>query len=136
MKKIIFITAALLLAAFAASAQTGQVPNRKNLVIKEWTTAVGSTTKVLDHVTTYNADGRKIEEIEYYSNSRMKWRRRYEYAPDGKVSRELLYDGKNRLNTVRRYEYNELDQRKTQYNYDGKGKLRSVKVFEYVSEDA
>lgn len=136
MKKIVLIVVAVLCFGYGVSAQENERSGRKNLVIKEWTTAVGSTAKVLDHVTTYNADGRKIEEIEYYSNSRMKWRRRYEYAPDGKVSRELLYDGKNRLNTVRRYEYNELDQRKTQYNYDAKGKLRSVKVFEYVSEDA
>jgi hypothetical protein len=34
---------------------------------------------VLDHVTTYDADGKKLEEIEYNSEGQ-KWRKRFEYA--------------------------------------------------------
>lgn len=136
MKKAMLIAAAVLLLGVAASAQEAQRPDRKNLVIKEWNTDARSNARVMDHMTTYNADGMKIEEIENDSNGRQKWRKRFEYGPNGKVSRELVYDERNRLYSVKKLEYNELDQKKTQYNYDAKGKLRSVKVFEYIAEDA
>ena len=117
------------------NAQETQKMNKKNLVIKEWNTDAKSKHRVLDHQTTYNADGKKIEEIEYNSSGQ-KWRKRYEYNSGGKVSRELVYDEKNRLEGVKKFEYNEFGRKKTQYNYDAKGRLKTIKVFEYISEDA
>ena len=78
------LTAAFLLAAVlpALQAQDKKI-NKKNLVIKEWNTDVKTNAKILDHVTTYNADGKKIEEIEY-SGKAQKWRKRYEYDAAGK----------------------------------------------------
>ena len=38
---------------------------RKNLVIREWNTDAKTQTKWLDRITTYDDQGRKIEEIEY-----------------------------------------------------------------------
>ena len=135
MKKIFALAAALLLLLPGANAQEIQKINKKNLVIKEWNTDAKSKHQVLDHQTTYNADGKKIEEIEYNSSGQ-KWRKRFEYNAAGKASRELVYDEKNKLQTVKKFEYNEFGRKKTQYNYDGKGKLRSMKVFEYITEDA
>ena len=40
---------------------------RKNLTIKEWNTDAKSKTRWLDRVTTYDDQGRKIEQIEYAS---------------------------------------------------------------------
>ena len=114
------------------NAQETQKMNKKNLVIKEWNTDAKSKHRVLDHQTTYNADGKKIEEIEYNSSGQ-KWRKRYEYNAGGKVSRELVYDEKNRLEGVKKFEYNEFGRKKTQYNYDAKGKLLTIKTFEYLS---
>ena len=137
MKKILIAVAAVLLCMPFAGAQEQQAQkiNKKNLVIKEWNTDAKSKHRVLDHQTTYNADGKKIEEIEYNSGGQ-KWRKRFEYNVDGKVSRELVYDEKNKLQTVKKFEYNEFGRKKTQYNYDGKGKLKTMKVFEYIAEDA
>ncbi|MBQ6763377.1 MAG: hypothetical protein IJP49_11565 [Bacteroidales bacterium] len=138
MKKILTLFAlvfALTLPAVAQNTQTGPKINKKNLVIKEWNTDVKSGKKVLDHITTYNPEGKKIEEIEYGSEGQ-KWRKRFEYGADGKVSRESVYDERNRLQTVKKFEYNEFGRKKTQYNYNGKGKLISMKVFEYITEDA
>ena len=109
--------------------------NKKNLIIKEWNSDAKSKARVLDHKTTYNADGKKLEEIEYAAG-RQKWRKRYEYGADGKVSRELVYDERNKLQRVKKFEYNEFGRKKTQYNYDAKGKLQTIKVFEYIAEDA
>jgi len=136
MKKILSIAAALLLLLPALSAQEEQKINKKNLVIKEWNTNVKTNAKVLDHVTTFNADGKKVEEIEYGTNNRQKWRKRFEYGTDGRVSRELIYDEYNKLNSVRKFTYNEFGRKKTQYTYDGKGKLQTIKIFEYITEDA
>ncbi len=126
-----------LVAPAAAQNTTGQKINKKNLVIKEWNTDPRSGKKVLDHITTYDADGKKIEEIEYNSEGQ-KWRKRFEYAPgaEGKCVKESVYNERNRLETVKKYEYNEFGRKKTQYNYNAKGKLLTIKVFEYITEDA
>ena len=139
MKRILTLVALVLafIAPAAAQNTNGQKINKKNLVIKEWNTDPRSGKKVLDHVTTYDADGKKLEEIEYNSEGQ-KWRKRYEYAPgaEGKCVKESVYNERNRLETVKKYEYNEFGRKKTQYNYNAKGKLLTVKVFEYITEDA
>ena len=135
MKKILTLAAVALLLLPAASAQENQKINKKNLVIKEWNTDARSNARSLDHQTTYNADGKKIDEIEYGSKGQ-KWRKRYEYGANGKVARELVYDERNKLHSVKKFEYNEFGRKKTQYTYDRKGKLITIKVFEYITEDA
>ena len=135
MKRLFLIAAAMLLAVPALNAQEAQKINKKNLVIKEWNTDVRSNARILDHQTTYNSDGKKVEEIEYGQRTQ-KWRKRYEYGADGKVFRELLYDERNKLVSVKKFEYNEFGRKKTQYTYDAKGKLVTIKVFEYITEDA
>ena len=134
MKRILTLAAALLLALPLLQAQEVQKINKKNLVIKEWNTDTRTNARVLDHVTTYSPEGKKIEEIEY-SGSRQKWRKRYEYGADGKVSRELIYNEYNKLEAVKKYTYNEFGRKHTQYNYDGRGKLQTIKVFEYITQD-
>lgn len=136
MKRIlILIASALLLFPLAAGAQEQPKINKKNLVIKEWNTDARTNKKVLDHITTFNPEGKKIEEIEYGSSGQ-KWRKRFEYGADGKVSRELVYDERNKLVNYKKFEYNEFNRKKTQYTYNPKGKLLTIKVYEYIAEDA
>ncbi|MBR4735276.1 MAG: hypothetical protein IK052_04210 [Bacteroidales bacterium] len=136
MKRLIILAAsALLLVPIGAAAQEQPKINKKNLVIKEWNSDPKGSSKVLDHVTTYSPDGKKIEEIEYDSKGQ-KWRKRYEYGADGKMSRELVYDERNRLQTYKTFEWNEFSRKKVQYTYNAKGKLLSIKHFEYIAQDA
>ena len=136
MKKVLTVIALAFALALPSLAQdTTPKINKKNLVIKEWNTDPRSGKKVLDHVTTFSPEGKKIEEIEYGSSGQ-KWRKRFEYGPDGKCVKESVYDERNRLNSVKKFEYNEFGRKKTQYNYNPKGKLLTVKVFEYITEDA
>ena len=134
MKKILTVLALALLLVPAAGAQEHQKMNKKNLVVKEWNTDPKGGNKVLDHVTTFSAEGKKIEEIEY-STSGQKWRKRFEYGPDGRVSRELVYDERNRLQTYKKFEFNEFGKKKVQYTYNPKGKLLSIKNYEYIAQD-
>ena len=134
MKRIISLLCLMLLCAAGLSAQ--EKINKKNLVIKEWNTDAKSNAKFLDHVTTYNAEGQKLEEIEYYSDGSIKWRERYEYGAHDKIVKTLVYDGRNKLVNIKKYEYNEFNRRKTSYTYDAKGRLKSIKVYEYLAEDA
>lgn len=61
MKKILILALASLLLIPAAGAQEAQkIINKKNLVIKEWNTDPKGGNKVLDHVTTYSPEGKKI----------------------------------------------------------------------------
>ena len=130
----ILLASALLLFPLAAGAQEAAKINKKNLVIKEWNTDPKGNNKVLDHVTTFNSEGKKIEETEYNSDGQ-KWRKRYEYGADGRVSRELVYDHRNRLQTYKKFEFNELGRKKIQYTYNAKGKLISIKQYEYIAQD-
>ena len=135
MKKIILMLAVLAGAAGMANAQdNSQKINKKNLVIKEWNTDVKTNAQILDHTTTYNPEGKKIEEVEY-SPAGVKWRKRFEYNAAGRVSKELVYDKNNRLMTYKTFEYNEFGRKKTQCTYDAKGKLLVTKIFEYIAED-
>lgn len=104
---------------------------RRNMTIKEWNTDAKSKTRWLDRVTTYDAEGRKIEQIEYASYGQ-KWRETYEYGENGRVEREVEYDDRNKPKTIRKYEYNEDGTKKKQYNYAPNGRLLTIKVFEYV----
>lgn len=134
MKRLLILLASALLLVPAAGAQEAPKMNKKNLVIKEWNTDPKGNNKVLDHITTFNADGRKTEEIEYNSDGQ-KWRKRFEYGADGKVSKELVYDHRNHLQTYKKFEFNEFGRKKIQYTYNAKGKLISIKQYEYIAQD-
>ena len=129
MKKLtVVLAAALLLLVLPAGAQ--QKVDRKNLTIKEWNTDVRTNQKYLDHVTTYNAQGKKIEEIEYTPLGQ-KWRKRYEHGENGKVSKEYIYDERNVMISYKVFEYNEIG-KKTQTTYTPRGKVKTIKVYEYI----
>ena len=135
MKKMrILVAFFFLVLPFMAGAQEQQQLNKKNLVVKEWNTDAKGSHKVLDHQTTYNADGKKLEEIEYGTDGQ-KWRKRYEYdTATGKMSKEYVYDGKNKLQTYKTFEYNEFAKKKVQYTYNAKGRLIGIKQFEYIAQ--
>lgn len=107
---------------------------RKNLTIREWNTDAKAKTRWLDHVTTYDSLGRKVEEIEYATYGQVQ-RITVEYDAEGFVSREVVYNDKDKPVRIRKYEYNANGTKKKQYNYLPNGKLYSVKVFEYAFSD-
>ena len=131
----LFLTTALvlLLSGIGAAAQdaSAQKIDKRNLIIKEWNTDARSNNRTLDHVTTYSADGKKLEEIEYGSSGQ-KWRKRFKYNEAGKCIQEDIYDERNRLNSVKKFEYNEFGRKKTQTTYNAKGKVVAIKHFEYI----
>ena len=101
---------------------------KQNRVLKEWNTE--GKRKWLDHLTVWDPEGRKIEEIEYASYGQRE-RVVFEYGDDFKCTKEIVYNDKNKVYRIRKYEYNPDGTKKTQYNYLPNGKLFSVKVFEY-----
>ena len=104
---------------------------RKNLTVREWKTPVKGI-RHLDHVTKYDAKGRKVEEIEYNQSGNQKARCTYEYDDNDRVSREIIYDENNKASRIRKFEYNADGTKKRQLNYSAKGNLISVKEFEYI----
>lgn len=133
----VFCTIALAL-SFNANAQIDELTaakraQRKNLIIKEWNTDARTKTRWMDRVTTYDEQGRKIEEIEYAQYGQ-KWRETYEYGDNDKIVKEVVYDDRNKPSLIRKYEYNSANKKTKQYNYAPNGKLLTVKVFEYITE--
>ena len=135
------ITFTLMLVSFAGVSYTQQLSEatlekreaRKNMTIKEWNTDAKSKTRWLDRVTTYDSEGRKVEEIEYASYGQ-KWRETYEYGEHGKIEKEVYYNDRDKPQLIRKYEYNPDGTKKKQYNYAPNGKLMTIKVFEYIVE--
>ncbi len=104
----------------------------KNLVVKEWNQDAKGKNGWLDHVTTYDDQGRKIEEIEYATYGQaQRTVCFYEDPKIGKVTKEVIYDSRNKVSRIRVYEYNPDGTRKMQYNYLPNGKLYSKKQFDY-----
>lgn len=98
---------------FAQTVSEGTVikrERRKSVTVKEWNTPVGSKQAFLDHVTTYDELGRKIEEIEYASYGQ-KMRVVSEYPEgsgiDAKVLREIEYNDRDKVVRIRKFEYYE-----------------------------
>lgn len=132
---LLVLTIFPVLGAFAQTGDTGNKINKKNLVVKEWNTNAKGVASTLDHITTYSPEGKKLEEIEYDSAGKQKWRKRYEWGENGKMARELVYNERNRLVNYKKFDYNDFGKKKTQYTYDAKGKLISTKIFEYITAD-
>ena len=143
MKKMLVLLAFLAVGfgGFAQSVSDATIAkreNRKGMVLKEWNTPSGDKRAFLDRKTTYDALGRKVEEIEYASYGQ-KWRVVSEY-PEGsditaKVVREIEYNDRDKVVRIRKFEYNEDGSKKRQLNYYPNGKLESVKTFEYVPKE-
>jgi antitoxin component YwqK of YwqJK toxin-antitoxin module len=103
---------------------------RKNLVVKEMNADAKGKRQWMDHLTVWDENGFKLEEIEYAVYGQ-KERVTFEYDATGKCVRENVYNDKNKLYRIRKYEYNSDGRKKTQYNYNPDGKLYSTKVYEY-----
>ena len=133
MKRGILIMCVLLLSAFMVCAQTTEEKRekRKGLTVKEWNENQATKTRFLDHVTKYDANGFKIEEIEY-ANYGQKSRVTFEYNTVGKCIKEVEYDSRNKPVRIRKFEYYPDGSKKKQYNYFPNGKLETVKEFEYI----
>jgi hypothetical protein len=127
-------------APVAATASQAQTPYltpeekrmlRKNLVVKELNADARGRRKWLDHLTVWDENGYKLEEIEYaVYGQRERVTFEYDYST-GRCIRENVYNDKNKLYRIRRYEYNDEGRKKIQYNYNPDGKLYSTKVYEY-----
>lgn len=136
------LTTILMILTTSISAQSLLTPEqlakrekRKNLTVKEWNTDSKAKTRWLDHVTVYDNQGRKIEEIEYATYGQRE-RVTFEYdETTGKVIKEVVYNDRNSAVRIRKYEWNSDGTKAKQYNYLPNGKLYSIKVFEYIFND-
>lgn len=103
---------------------------RKNMVVKEMNTDSKGKRQWMDHLTVWDENGFKLEEIEYAVYGQ-KERVTFEYDEWGKCIRENVYNDKNKLYRIRKYDYTPEGRKKIQYNYNPDGKLYSTKIFEY-----
>ena len=119
-----------MLCATVIYGQSDKKESRKNLTVKTWKTPVRGT-KYLDHVTKYDAKGRKSEETEYNAGG-MRTRVTYEYDANDRVVREVVYDENNKPYRIHKIEYNSDGTKKRQLNYNTKGVLISIREYEYI----
>lgn len=103
---------------------------KKNLTVREYNTDAKGKNLWMDHVTVYNANGYKVEEIEYATYG-MRERITFEYNGNFQCVKEVVYDDRNKVTRIRKYEYNTDGTKKTQYNYLPNGRLYSTKQYKY-----
>ena len=133
MKIKIILLAILVGLGFSLQAQNhAKRERKKNLTIKEYKQKPGSSTQRLDDIIRYDANGRKVEEIEYLSNGTQKSRVVYEYDDKGVCTRELVYDHKDKILKIRKIEYNADGTKHKIYVYSPKGNLETTRIFEYT----
>ena len=132
MKRIVIISL-LIAISVTLSAQQNKVSAGKSVTVKEWKVSAKTNTRFMDEQTKYNAQGQKIEQIEY-ANYGQKQRTTFEYDAKGNCVQQNVYDSKNKLVRIRKIEYYEDGSKKRQYNYDPDGTLVSTRVYEYFFE--
>ena len=137
--KIILLFAALLCSVKAVAQEVSpetlaKRQKRKNLTVTEWNTDSKGRNRWMDHVTIYDEQGRKIEEIEYASYGQRE-RVVTTYGENGLVAKEIVYNDRNKPVRIRKYEYNADGTKKKQYNYLPNGKLYSIKEYNYKFEE-
>ncbi len=137
--KIILLFAALLCSVMAVAQEVSpetlaKRQKRKNLTVTEWNTDSKGRNRWMDHLTIYDEQGRKIEEIEYASYGQRE-RVVTTYGDNGLVSKEIVYNDRNKPVRIRKYEYNADGTKKKQYNYLPNGKLYSIKEYNYKFEE-
>lgn len=108
---------------------------RRNMVVKEMNADAKGKRQWMDHLTVWDENGLKLEEIEYAVYGQ-KERITYEYNEAGLCIRENVYNDKNKLYRIRKYEYHADGRKKLQYNYNPDGKLYSTKIFDYSYKNA
>jgi len=105
---------------------------KKDLTIREYNTDANGKSRWLDHVTVYNEEGYKTEEIEYATYG-MRERVTFFYDAKFVCIKEVVYDDRNKVSRIRKYDYNPDGTKKTQYNYLPNGRLYSTKVYQYTT---
>lgn len=133
MRKIIFafFAASMTLCFTGVSAQK-MFEGKKLKEVKEW--SVEGSKKKLDHKTTYDANGKKSEEIEFNSLGDQKYRVTYTYNEKGKCIEEKNYDEFDKLEKTVKFEYFDNGKKKSQTTYLPNGKVKSYKEYEYITE--
>ncbi|MCQ2232005.1 MAG: hypothetical protein MJZ30_09190 [Paludibacteraceae bacterium] len=133
MNKCFLALATLLLFSFATPAAAQKKVNGKVVTeIKEWRMEGGK--KKIDHVTKYDANGNKTEEIEYSKVGDQKSRTTFVYNEKGKCTEEKHFDEYNKLEKTVQYQYNEFGKKQSARTLLPNGKLKSEKVYEYITE--
>ena len=132
MKIKVLILAIMVGLGFSLYAQApGKRDRKKNLTVKEYKQKTGAKTAHLDDIIRYDANGRKVEEIEYTSNGTQKTRVVYEYDDKGVCTRELVYDHNDKILKIRKMEYNADGTKHRILVYSPKGSLETTRTFEY-----
>ena len=131
---IAFMCATVTMAQEVSPETLSKRAKRKNLTVTEWNTDSKGKNRWMDHLTVYDEQGRKIEEIEYASYGQRE-RVVTTYGENGLVAKEIEYNDRNKPVRIRKYEYNLDGTKKKQYNYLPNGKLYSIKEYNYKFSD-
>lgn len=131
MKKIILsILALFVMASFSGVYSQKKIDGKLLKEVKEWT--ITGSKKKLDHITKYNEQGKKVEEIEYNSVGDQKSRVTYKYNESNKCIEEQHFDEFDKLEKTIQFEYNDHGKKSLQRTILPNGKLKNTKEFEYI----
>ena len=128
MKKMFLAGTLVILTLFISFAQ----PDQKRQLVKVVEYNVVNRAKEIDHITTFNTEGLKMEEVEFFADGAVKTKTTYEYNKQKQCVKSIRYDQKGKIDKIVSWEYNSDGKviiESTQYP---ERRFRTDKVFEYV----
>jgi hypothetical protein len=88
--------------------------------------------KELDHLTNFDESGLKTEEIEYFSDGKVKTKTTYEYDGQKRCTKMTRYGLKGKIEKVTVFEYDVKGNRTKETTLSPEKRSQHVKVFEYT----
>lgn len=130
MKKLAFLSMIVLsTCAFTGLAQS-QGTERKVKSVASYN--LERKTKELDHVTLFNQDGLKSEEIEYFADGMVKTKTQYEYDNKKNCIKITRYNPKGKIEKITFNEFDSSGNKVKESTLNNDKRLKTDKVFEYT----
>jgi hypothetical protein len=126
------LSVALLLILANIHFVNGQEANVKRKVKSVTEFNVENKKHELDHLTNFNDAGLKTEEIEYFSDGKVKTKTSFEYDGQNRCIKSTRYGLKGKIEKVTVYEYDAKGYRMKETILLPEKRSQHVKVFEYT----
>jgi hypothetical protein len=126
--KILQVSIFLLMGYSSAIAQT-IVTERKIKSVTGYN--MENKKKELDHLTTYNKDGYKTDETEYFSDGKIKNKTIFEYNSQNKCIKVAKYNSRGKVERVTVIDYDIIGNKIRENTLNSEKHTRSEKTFEY-----
>ena len=129
MQKGFILVALMVFSIFTNAFSQQPISGKKVKTITEYN--IDNKQKELDHVINFDANGLKIDEVEYYADGLIKTKTIFEYDSDKKCVKSTKYGQKGKIEKVTTYQYDAEGEINLESSFYPEKRYKTDKVFEY-----